>query len=339
MTISTLEELRCHLQTAITIEWSTIPPYLCARWSLLDGHNAAAASCLDDVVMEEMLHLTLVSNLLNAIGGEPQLIPPRGDPPRYPTYLPHSDDAFVVNLLPFSPEALETFRAIERPALTGAPPESGRYHTIAQFYEAIGEALDRLGSAGDIFTGDPARQVEASYYYGGGGEAFAITDLASAEKALEVIVFEGEGIGESIWDGDHELLGEDRELAHYFRFDELYRGCRYTSDDRPSTGPTGAPLLVDYEAVLPMRPNPRSDDHPRGSELRVMSDACDATYSVLLNQLQTALTGAPDLLVASVQTMLTLRLQAIALMRVPVGEGRTAGPAFGWRPAPPDSGH
>ncbi|MEA2210212.1 MAG: hypothetical protein QOF83_160 [Solirubrobacteraceae bacterium] len=332
MTISTLAALRAHVQTAITIEWSTIPPYLCARWSLLDGHNATAASCIDDVVMEEMLHLTLACNLLNAIGGDPQLIPPGASPPSYPTFLPHSDDAFTVNLLPFSPHALETFRLIERPAAVGAAPEPDRYHTIAQFYEAIGAALDRVAADQDIFSKDHSRQVESPYYYGGGGEAFAVTDLESAQKALEVIVFEGEGLGDSIWDGDDELLGESRELAHYFRFDELYRGRRYIDGDRPSTGPTGAPLLVDYEAVHPMRPNPRSTHYPRGSDLRALSEACDATYSTLLGQLQAAFTGAPDTLVTSVQTMLTLRLQAIALMQVPVGNGQTAGPAFAWHP-------
>jgi hypothetical protein len=333
MTIPNLGQLQAHLQTAIAVEWSTIPPYLCARWSLLDGHNAAAAACLDDVVMEEMLHLTLASNLLNAIGGEPQLIPPAASPPSYPTYLPHSDNAFTVNLLPFSRKALQTFRSIERPAAVGGPPEPDRFHTLAQFYEAVGEALDRLADHEDIFTGPPARQVESGYYYGGGGEAFAVHDLPSAEKALEVIVFEGEGIGDSIWDGDQELLGEDRELAHYFRFDELYQGRRYTDGDSPSTGPTGPPVLVDYEAVLPMRPNPQTTRYPRGSELRAMSEACDATYSLLLTQLQAAFNGAPDGLVESVQTMLTLRLEAIALMRVPVADGQTAGPAFAWHPS------
>jgi hypothetical protein len=216
--------------------------------------------------------------------------------------------------------------------VVGAPPEGNRYHTIAQFYEAIGEALERLASEQDIFTPRPERQVQASYYYGGGGEAFAITNLALAQKALDVIMFEGEGMGESIWDGDDKLLGEDRELAHYFRFDELYRGRRYTNSDRPSTGPTGPPLLVDYEAVLPMRANPRTTHYPPGGELRAMSEACDATYSALLTQLEVAFNGAPDVLVESVQTMMALRLESIALMRVPVGDGQTAGPAFAWRP-------
>jgi hypothetical protein len=326
----TVDKLRAHLQTAVQIEWSTIPPYLCARWSIEDGRNDLAAECIEDVVMEEMLHLTLVCNLLIAVGGAPQLVPPAAPPPTYPAFLPHSDDAFRVNLMPFSLEALETFRSIERPAPDAAPPEPERYHTIAQFYEAIRREITRLAATERIFTGERARQVDASYYYGGGGEAFPIIDLESANKALDVIVFEGEGVHHSIWVDDREVVGEPGELAHYFRFDELYRGRRYVEGDTPSSGPTGKPILVDYGAVLPMRPNPKAADHPPGSELRAMTEACNRTYSRLLSQLHAAFNGRPSELVEGVQTMLELRYQAIALMHVPVGDGMTAGPAFEW---------
>jgi Ferritin-like len=330
MKIENLHDLRTHLQTAVEIEWSTIPPYLCARWSIQDGRNELAAECIEDVVMEEMLHLTLACNVLNAIGGEPQLIPPRAELPSYPGYLPHSADSFLVNLLPFSRDALDTFRSIERPAASSAPPEPDRYHTIAQFYEAVGEALATIAGEEHIFTGPRDRQVDGSFYYGGGGEAFPVTGIESATKALEVIVYEGEGIHQGIWDGDHDLFGEPGELAHYFRFDELYRGRRYVEGDTPRTGPTGEPILLDYGAVLPMRPNPKAADHPAGSELRAMTEECNATYSALLRQLQAAFNGRPSELVAAVHTMLELKYQAIALMHVPVGDGQTAGPAFEW---------
>ena len=144
---------------------------------------------------------------------------------------------------------------------------------------------------------------------------------------------EGEGINQTIWDGDDELLGETRELAHYFRFDELYQGRLYVDGDTPSSGPSGGSILVDYDQVLPMKPNPKAEDYPAGSELRAMTDECNATYRRLLAGLEIAFNGRPAALIESVQTMLELRYQAIALMRVPVGDGRTAGPAFEWRPA------
>jgi Ferritin-like len=256
----TPDELRDHLQTAIEIEWSTIPPYLCALWSIPEGSNELAASCIRDVVLEEMLHVTLVCNLLNAIGGSPRFTPTDTKPspaPDYPTYLPHSDDAFIVDLRPFSPEALETFLKIEQPATPKAPPEPDKFHTIGQFYEAVLDALE--GNSPGIFTNDLARQVDSNYYYGGGGEAFPIHNYDKAKEALDVIIFQGEGLGgTSIWDPDQSVFGEEEELAHFFRFDELYQERRYVQGDTPTSGPTGDPILIDYGSVLPMRPNPKA---------------------------------------------------------------------------------
>lgn len=334
MTTWAPEDLRDHLQTAVEIEWTTIPPYLCALWSIAEGRNELAATCIRDVVMEEMLHVTLACNLLNAVGGSPRFTPRDGKPsplPDYPTFLPHSDDAFRVGLRPFSVKALKTFRKIEHPAAGGAPPEGDRYATIAQFYEAVAEALADLSP--DVFTGDPGLQVGPSYYYGGGGEAFAIHDLETANEALDVIIFQGEGIDLSIWDPDRDVFGEQEELAHYFRFDELYRERRYVQGDTPESGPTGDPILIDYDSVLPMRANPRADDHPPGSGLRAMTDECNETYGTLLVQLEEAFTGKPGRLIESVQTMTKLRYEAIALMNVPLddGSGKNAGPTFQWR--------
>ena len=328
MSIDDLDSLRAHLQTAIEIEWSTIPPYLCALWSLGDERNQVAAECLEDVVREEMLHLTLAANVLNALGGRPRLGAP-GTVPTYPAALPHSDGAFTVSLQRFSPEALETFRRIERPAAHGAPPQPDRYATIAQFYEAVVEAVEQLGADRSVWRGDRARQVVPNrQYYGAGGDAIAVTGRDSAREALRLVIDEGEGLDGSIFDGDQEILGENKELAHYFRFDELWRGRRYVQGDTPSSGPTGAPIMLDYGAVAPMRPDPRAHDYPEGSELREMTEECDATYARLLGRLQTAFDGEPDELGAAVRDMWALKYQAVALMRVPVGDGQTAGPAF-----------
>lgn len=336
--IKNVEDLRSRLQTAMQIENTTIPPYLCALWSIVPGTNEAAAEAILDVVMEEMLHLTLVANVLNAVtdaqGHGPDLYRADFLPRQWPANLPHSDDSFLVGLGPLSPDSLDTFRHIEWPAAIGAPPQESRYHTIAQFYEAILEALERLAGQGNIFTGDPAWQIGPDrYYYGGGGEVVAVHDLESAIEALEVVVFEGEGIDLSVYDGDHEFFDEPRELAHFFRFDELYRGRRYRNDDTFSSGPSGDWLYLDFDAVLPMRRNPRAEDYPQGSELREMTDACSRTYTSLLAQLHEAFTGRPEALIGAVVTMKQLEGEAVALMRVPCGDGvHTAGPAFQWRP-------
>src|SRR5262245_52254741 len=108
MAIKNVESLREHLQTAIELEHSTLPPYLCARGSLKDGSNEVARAVVQSVALEEMLHLTLAANVLNAVGGTPVLDSPRLMP-GHPTTLPHSDSSIVLSLRPFSREAIEGF--------------------------------------------------------------------------------------------------------------------------------------------------------------------------------------------------------------------------------------
>src|SRR5450631_3923806 len=183
MPIASIEDLQRHLQWALELEHSTIPPYLCALYSLHDGANTEAAGVIKSVVMEEMLHMVLVANVLNAVDGTPQ-VDDASFVPSYPTFLPHSDDAFEVALLPFSPEAIATFLKIERRARPHAPPQGDRYHTIGQFYEAIEQGLtDLSGSIGEkkLFCGHADKQIDAKrWYYGGGGAPVVVDGLKTA---------------------------------------------------------------------------------------------------------------------------------------------------------------
>jgi hypothetical protein len=333
--IKTVKSLRQHLQTAIELEHSTIPPYLCALYSIEEGSNPYAAQVIKSVVMEEMLHMILASNVLNAIGGKPSINHSRFIP-EYPTYLPHSDKAFMVNLEKFSPKAVETFLNIERPAAPDAPPEPDNYQTIGQFYEAIEQALIELSQKDNIFTGEARRQITPEYYYGGGGGIIAITEnkqprvaLEKALAALREIVGQGEGVHHTIFDGDHRLFGEEVEYAHYFRFNEIKEGRYYTNQDTPLTGPTGKPFPVDYKKVYNMRPNPKMKDYPRGSEVRQKMLKFNRIYMSLLNDLHTALNGQPETLMNGVIKMYDLKYEAVELMKIPVGkDGATAGPSF-----------
>ena len=66
-------QLHAYLFAAMRLEHATIPPYLMALYSIKPGTNSDATHILRVVVVEEMLHLTLAANLLNAIGGTPDL--------------------------------------------------------------------------------------------------------------------------------------------------------------------------------------------------------------------------------------------------------------------------
>ena len=65
-----LNYLHQMLQMAIEVEHSVIPPYLTAMYSVIsDGtdHEAWVAGTVRDVVIEEMLHMTIACNVLNAV--------------------------------------------------------------------------------------------------------------------------------------------------------------------------------------------------------------------------------------------------------------------------------
>jgi CDGSH-type Zn-finger protein len=340
--ITTVDSLRRHLQWAIEIEHGTLPPYLCALYSIKEGYNEEAAEVVHSVFMEEMLHLTMAANLLNAVGGSPKLDTP-SLLPRFPTYLPHSNRAFEVPLMKFSREAVDVFLKIERPGEHDGLPEDDKFETIGQFYEAIEVALKRLaGELGEeaLFCGDPARQVTDELYYGGSGRIVTVTDLQSALAALEEIVEQGEGLQhQEVWDGDRDMFHPEREeVAHYFRFQEIYVGRRHAPGDTPQSGPTGEPFTVDWEAVHNMRPNPRSKDYPKGSEIRAQMDEFNHAYSGVLHLLDECFNGSPRLLAVATGAMYGLKEQAIELMKLPSGDGETTvGPSFEY--VPPELRH
>ncbi|RSM80089.1 hypothetical protein DMH04_30635 [Kibdelosporangium aridum] len=335
--IDTLDDLRRHLQWAIELEHATIPPYICALYSLDPSRNAEAAQVVGSVLAEEMLHLALAANLLNAVGGQPKLDTPELLP-AYPHPLPHGDRSVQVRLAPFGAEALELFLQIEQPASADAPPQSDEYQTIGQFYAAVEAGIrnlcDQLGEDA-VFCGDPARQIGEMHMRTGGGQVIPVHDLKSALAALAEIIEQGEGAARTeVWDGDRDVFHPERdEVAHYYRFKELQVGRRYQTGDTPQSGPTGDEIKVDPDGVLPMRHNPRITDYPEGHEIRVAQEKFNSTYCLLLSQLEQAFNGSPAQLGATVGTMYSLKTQAIALMQMPNDdEETTAGPTFDYVP-------
>ncbi|MEU7828502.1 MULTISPECIES: ferritin-like domain-containing protein [unclassified Nonomuraea] len=309
--IDTLDSLREHLQWAIELEHATLPPYLTALYSLDPERNPAAVEVLSSVFVEEMLHLALAANLLNAVGGAPRLDTPEMLPP-HPRKLPHGD--LELSLVPFGPEALEMFLRLEQPAPPGAPPEDDNYESIGQFYAAIEQGLrylcDTLGEK-EVFSGDPDRQVSGGHFRHTGGRLVAVTDLASALDALEEIVEQGEGTARSeVWDGDQD------EVAHYYRFMELKLGRRYRRGDTPESGPTGEMLSVDLTGVFPMTPNPAD---------RAAQEEFNHTYCAILHLLELAFNGSPRMLAVATGEMYALKAQAQELMR-------RGGPTFEYVP-------
>lgn len=320
MCIRDVAGLRQALQTAIELEHSTIPTYLCALYSIKPGHNQEVAQIIHSVVREEMLHMALASNLLNAIGGHPKVDDP-AFVPTYPTHLPGGlRPDLVVTLKRCSiAQIRDVFMSIEEPDVTSDPL---RHHglTIGWFYEQISDAFVRLSDQGNLFVGDPRRQVSEWW---GRGKMITVRDLASAQAAIHEIVEQGEGAS------PFDPRDGYAELAHFYKFSEIVHGRRIVVEgDGFRYG--GAPIPFDPDGVWPMMDNPATGALPPGSQVRFLSEEFNRLYGSLLRSLHEVFNGHPEQLNAAIGVMFSLDLQAQVLMQTPVepGVAETAGPSF-----------
>jgi Ferritin-like len=308
-----LPELRKYLQGALEIEHLTIPPYLTAMYTIRAGTNKAAYYAIRSVVLEEMLHMTLVANVLNALGGRPRVAHP--DFVRsYPVRLPYSALNVRIPLQHFSPEAMRTFLLIEHPQhfdRAPLPAEKG-WTSIGQFYDFIRQGLLTLvGQLGKdkVFCGRRERQVGPQDFYNSGGEALPVTDLASALLALRIITEQGEGLSDSLFDSDDQLFGEQRQVAHYFRFNEILTGRTYDPHDTPDAPPTGPEIDVRWEDAYRIDPNASIADYARYENKAIYEHAVafNDAYAELLAHLEIAFNGMPRFMILGVPAMLRLR--------------------------------
>lgn len=344
----TLVDLHEHLMAAIELELLTLPPYLTALHSLEREKNEKAAEIVESVAMEEMLHFALAANVMNAVGGKPDLTG-GGYVPRYPAAFPlrHRPNTFEVGLQPFGKAALEVFMAIEKPNHPEVEPppasadaaiprvlelaEENEYGTIGAFYRAVEEGLKALGEG--IFTGEASRQIPPSFYGGGGGggHLIEVTNLAKALEALEQIIEQGEGDTDK--PGAGEEFDAEGELAHFYRFKELYVGREYQQGDSPET-PAGPPIDVDFDAVFPMKPNLRAEE--LSGKAREAAEQFNTTYSEMLGLLQEGIDGKPNMVGPAIRKMIKLGGEADALLQMPLGDGSglNAGPTWQFLPSP-----
>jgi hypothetical protein len=251
--IRTVADLRDALQTAMRLEFATIPPYLCAQWSIDPGHDpGGVARMIGQIVIQEMYHFALAGNVLAAIGGKPAIANaafvttypsnqlPGGIPQRIPVDLKPLCDQ------PPGSSQLDVFLQIECPefppvALLSAPPPT----TIGAFYDTISEVFTAID---DITFDTDANFVEF-------GEAVAIKNVNDAQAAIARIRGEGEGSKGS----PDEPPADGTQLAHYYVFKEILRGAKLvqTNGVWDFTGPA-IPFPTHVYAFEPsdVRPSP-----------------------------------------------------------------------------------
>ena len=187
------EELLYLLGEAAELEHAVFCTYLYAAFSLraesgdgLTGEQLPVVAgwkrTINEIALQEMIHLALVNNLLAALGGAPRL--GRHNLPQRSPYAPE----IQLTLAPFSEQTLQPFLHIERPegldistmagaleetltpppALTGplVLPAPQAFASIGELYHGIERGLrglvNRYGE-GQVFVGSPNAQASARY--------------------------------------------------------------------------------------------------------------------------------------------------------------------------------
>jgi hypothetical protein len=284
--ITSLSDLQDALETAMQLEFATIPPYLCAQWSI-NSDPGGVSGMIENIVVQEMFHFALAGNMLTAIGRTPS-IANAAFVPSYPTHvLPGGiPQKLAVDLQPLSLDQLQVFMQIENPefppvALLAGPPPT----TIGAFYDTISTGFTAVNPT--IIPNAPFVNM---------GEAVQIKTIPDAQAAITRIKTEGEGTQGS----PDEPPGDSSQFAHYYTFKEIFTGRTLVQTDGKwgFTGPA-----IQFPTVFPFS---RSTVHPDPSA------SFNQTMSQLLTQLQTCwTTGARP----SIGMMFTLQSQGQQLIQ------------------------
>lgn len=345
------EELFFLLCEAAEFEHAVMCGYLYALWSLKrDAREGVTAdelaaierwrASLRQVALEEMLHLSLVNNLLAATGSAPHLWRPEF--PVSPGWFPAD---VVMRLSPFSDRCLDHFMYIERPEgialVDGAgfdhpshhrrparpdllTPTPRDYTSQGQLYHAILGGLANLAAdigEDNVFVGHGQAQVDRAEI--GMPGLFRITDLASARRAVDEIVLQGEG------------APAHRAGSHYQRFAAIREELEALRRARP--------------AFEPARPVAESPCLAGRTELPGMTritdpltakvvDLGNAVYALMMRTFAQVFSHAPlprelrvELAASATELMYAMTQVGEAATGLPVGEanpGLTAGLDF-----------
>lgn len=306
-----LDWLRDALQLAIQLELATLPPYLIARWTIKDELDPVAMQ-IKTIRREEMHHFGLACNLIVAIGGVPRIADP-DVAPTYPGPLPGNvRPGLEVALRKLSKDQVKIFMQIEYPAagpiaLSVAPPPA----TIGEFYQSIGQAFEELNPPLDI-----SRQV-------GSLGLFKVNTLERVREAIRVITVQGEGTNTS----PEENPGD---LAHYYRFAEIYNGAGLVRDGSGKWSFTGPPVpLPDVHNMAEIPPGGYRRDAVPDLAVWERIERFDREYSEMLRLLERAWTQDAGHLIGSLGKMTAMSDTGRELVELPRPDGPgNYGPCF-----------
>lgn len=347
------------LQQAIEIEIATIPVYLYTYYSIIrtpdqqkleqaiqkdlmdatgktkaqtakEAHSLGVdlmvysnkvGALIMSVVIEEMLHMALSSNVKQAIAGMPELV---GKTPKtWPAYLPGHEPGFPINRGKLSLSQLYTFLLIESPKPFSSPhAEKGKaiaYTTIGEYYAKIEKCIkehykdeSQYNRAPQLVPGKGfyAQNTIDTVHYDAkhkpqfasaddSGDLVHVVDEASALKALEEIVEQGEGGDggnrlkpngdvvcpnfdkpDTLPDGDYDDPTH-KELSHFDKFLEAY--CLHKKMthifNKAMKTKKGKDFDFDKYYVLNFADNPSTTDYPEN--IQTASTLTNAVYTYI----------------------------------------------------------
>ncbi len=351
MVIEHREALIYMLVRAAELEHSIMCEYLFAAFSmkqrLEEGLTEAELAAvlrwrrqIAHVATQEMMHLTLVQNVLSAIGGAPHLARPN-----LPQPADHYPAGVQLGLLPFGEQALRHFMFLERPEGMDLDDAEGMaavdhaipvmqpgdivpglqdFATVGHLYRSIELGItglaEKLGERA-LFVGPPRAQAGSAAF--AWPELVKVTDTASACAALEEILEQGEG------------ARGDWKDAHFGQFVLILEELLELKAANPDFDPV-RPVLVatvrpcEHDASVPQITDPVTAR---------CADLFNVGYEVLLLALERyfAHTEETDEQLATLADLtLAMMFQVIKplgdlITTLPAGPeypGRTAGPTF-----------
>ncbi len=327
------------LGKAAELEHLVMLQYLFAAFSLKqnvgEGVSAEQLAAIQrwrrmllEIGEQEMLHLALVQNLLTAVGAAPRFARPNFPMPAY------SYPAGVrIELLPFGEAALRHFAFLERPegmdvedadgfeALEEAVavphderdeivPHLQEFDTIGQLYRTIQSGLERLAARVGperLFIGPANAQATMEHFRW--EELVAVNDLASAARAIDTIVEQGEGArGE--WRDAHfgRLLTILDEYLEIKRADPSFEPARpvVVANVRQQATGVAMPLITDpgtarcmdllnvvYEVLLQLLSRCFAHTNESPKQLKVLADVSVGLMYAAIKPLGMVVTNLP----------------------------------------------
>src|SRR5487761_880043 len=281
---------------------------------------------ISHVATQEMLHLSLVQNLLSAIGAAPHM-----SRPNLPHPAGHYPAGVQLALLPFGKKALQHFMYLERPegyALDDAAgfaaggraiphlnerdivPRGQDFATVGHLYRSIEQGFAKLAAKyGErwLFVGPPRAQATQEYFSGRAGAP--VPGRPSAQRAIDTILEQGEG-PRGAWQNAHfgqfvEILDEYEQMSAASPGFDPVRPV-IAANVRPCPPPAEMPLIterltarvtdlfnVGYEILLQIFERFFGHTEETDAQLKTLADATIALMFGVIKPLGDLITTLP----------------------------------------------